>query len=82
MKDYVIIKQDNNHITEVKRISDNMIFKLGDNVKCSTSGLVYGKITKIWISFNQLRIDIDRLGLVLCVDDEKRQDIILCKYLY
>lgn len=46
------------------RPSDNVLFNVGDEVT-DIFGKSFGKITKIWKSFDQVRIDIGNLGLVL-----------------
>ena len=57
-----------NKILSVKRKSDGMIFSLGDEVGHDVPGTKYmkmGKIDRFWKSFDQMRIDIGKLGIVL-----------------
>lgn len=60
-------QEDIIEIQSVKRISDGEIFSLGDTIidSTGTSDPSFGKITKIWPSFNQMRADIGRIGIVL-----------------
>lgn len=67
-----IYTKDPIEINSVQRISDGEIFTLGDMIASVLPTNAkdkhiskYGKITKIWPSFDQMRADIDRLGLVL-----------------
>lgn len=77
MKAYQILKQQNNEILSVIRLCDNMIFNLRDIICCKLTGTVYGRITRLWVSHEQLRVDIGRMGLVLAVDGESRNDIVI-----
>ena len=66
-------KEDIVEINSVKRIKDGEIFTLGDMLYMnyvSPSGQVFGGkemgiLTKIWPSFEQMRGDIGRMGIVL-----------------
>lgn len=50
-------------IYSVKRLPDGEIFTLGDKVGIGT--LPAGNITRLWVSFDQMRLDVGSLGLVL-----------------
>jgi hypothetical protein len=50
-------------IYSIKRLSDGEIFTVGDQLLLG--GEDYAKIDKIWPSFEQMRADSGRLGLVL-----------------
>lgn len=50
-------------IYSVKRLPDGEIFTVGDKIGIGTSPA--GNITKIWVSFDQMRLDVGNLGLVL-----------------
>lgn len=52
------------NISSVRRTFDNEIFSIGDKIG-DIYGHEFGNITAIWISFDQMRIDIGNLGLVL-----------------
>lgn len=56
-------KKDIVEIYSVKRLSDGEIFTVGDQLLLD--GEDYVKIDKIWPSFDQMRADSGRLGLVL-----------------
>jgi hypothetical protein len=53
--------ENSTEIHSVKRLKDDKIFTLGDNL-IDMLGHDFGKITKFWPSFEQLRVDIGRGG--------------------
>ena len=68
--DWTIIDYDikNSKILSVQRNSDGEIFKLGDEIAHRTpytKDKTMGKIDRFWKSFEQMRIDIGNLGVVL-----------------
>ncbi len=71
---------DDYAIHSVKRLNDGEIFTIGDEIihKVRNSKPI-GKLTNLWISYEQLRGDINNLGVVLCNDIDKRNDIIVYK---
>ena len=59
---------DSGKILSVKRNSDGEIFKLGDKIAHNIPGTppkAMGEIDRFWKSFEQMRIDVGRLGVVL-----------------
>ena len=56
---------DSGKILSVKRTSDGEIFSVGDNVGLKPGDRPLGKIDKFWKSFEQMRVDIGRLGYVM-----------------
>lgn len=65
--------KDGIKIFSVLRHSDNSIWKIGDDNIVDSFGKPYtaGKITAIWESDDQLRVDFGRLGLVLSWDNHE-----------
>jgi hypothetical protein len=64
---WVILTQDGDIITSVKRLSDGAVFTLGGYYCIEhPTGVAYGSptgpITKLWASFEQMRIDVGRAG--------------------
>jgi len=52
-------------VLSVKRLSDGEIFSVGDLIGLNPDNKEVGKIDRIWPSFEQMRIDVGNLGLVL-----------------
>jgi len=65
--DWAIIDYDNDSgkILSVKRISDGEVFSIGDEIGLRPDNKSAGKIDRLWKSFDQMRIDVGSLGLVL-----------------
>jgi len=65
--DWTIIDYDNDSgkILSVKRTSDGEVFSIGDEIGLRPDNKSAGKIDRLWKSFEQMRIDIGNLGLVL-----------------
>jgi hypothetical protein len=57
--------EDDWEILSVKRTSDGEVFSVGDLIGLKPGNREVGKIDRIWQSFEQMRIDIGNLGLVL-----------------
>lgn len=66
-EDWVIMDYDNDSgkILSVKRNSDGEIFSIGDEIGLRPDNKSVGKIDRLWKSFDQMRIDVGNLGLVL-----------------
>lgn len=58
-------------IYSVKRITDDEVFTLGDTIGTKYSDKPTGKIDWMFVSFEQLRIDIGRMGFPLTDDITK-----------
>lgn len=52
-------------VVSVLRKTDNQVFRVGDNCKLRMGGGSLGKITRLFQSGEQMRVDFDRMGLVL-----------------
>ena len=65
ISDWDITDYDGEKILSVKRNSDGEIFSVGDTVGYKPDGKVIGEIDRIWKSFEQMRMDVGKLGLVL-----------------
>jgi len=63
--DWKIISQKDDEILSVKRVSDGEIFSVGDLIGFRPDNKEIGKIDRLWQSFEQMRIDVGKLGLVL-----------------
>ncbi len=57
--------EDDYDIYSVRRLPDGEIFTLGDLIGIEGTKKPAGKIDRFWVSFDQMRIDIGSLGLVL-----------------
>lgn len=55
-----------------QRPSDGKIFRVGDQVRCIITKRSFGIVDRIWQSFEQVRCDIGRMGLVIYAPN--RQD--------
>ncbi len=79
MSDWTILTLDSDEIKSVRRTSDGEVFSIGDKViydfQKHNPEKALGKIDRIWVSFEQLRIDIGNCGDVLASSDG-RKDII------
>jgi hypothetical protein len=61
-------------VLSVKRTSDGEVFSVGDLIGLKPDNKEVGRIDRIWPSFEQMRIDIGNLGLVLNDDIVKLND--------
>ena len=52
-------------IHAVRRLSDNEVFRVGDELIMEPGRKEVGRITRLWISFEQMRADVGNLGVVL-----------------
>ena len=75
--DWEIIDYDNDSgkILSVQRLSDDEIFSIGDTIGFVPDGEIIGVIDRLWKSYEQMRIDIGKLGLVLNDDIMKIDDV-------
>jgi len=75
--DWKIISYDNDKgkILSVERTSDGEIFSLGDTIGYVPDGKEIGKIDRLWKSFEQMRIDVGKLGVVLNDEIMKIKDM-------